>query len=117
MIREGAEERDGILASDLEGSGRNPREQRLERRTVTAIAENSLDREQSLMEAVVDRGNMVAALARVRSNGGSAGIDKMTVEALPGYLREHWPRIKEELLSGSYAPQAVRRVDIPKPGG
>ncbi len=116
MIREGAEERDGILASDLEGSGRHPREQRLECRTVTATAENSLDQVRSLMEAVVDRGNMVAALARVRSNGGSAGIDKMTVAALPRYLREHWPRIKEELLSGSYAPQAVRRVDIPKPG-
>ena len=45
------------------------------------------------------------------------GIDGMTVEALPGYLRMHWPRLREELLAGRYQPQPVKRVTIPKPGG
>jgi RNA-directed DNA polymerase len=84
---------------------------------VTATAEPSSEQAWSLMEAVVERRNMHAALARVRRNGGAAGIDKMPVSALADHLREHWPQIKEQLLSGSYRPQPVRRVDIPKPGG
>ena len=70
-----------------------------------------------LMEEVGDRANLKAALKRVRHNGGSPGIDGMTVEELPGYLKEHWPRIRDQLLSGTYKPQPVRRVDIPKPDG
>ena len=57
------------------------------------------------------------ALRRVESNRGSAGIDEMTVGELRGYLKEHWPRIKEELLEGKYQPVAVRRVEIAKPSG
>ena len=41
----------------------------------------------------------------------------MTVDDLKPYLKEHWPRIREEILAGTYTPQPVRRVDIPKPGG
>jgi RNA-directed DNA polymerase len=70
-----------------------------------------------MMEAVVERKNMMAALRRVEANKGSAGIDDMPVECLRPYLKEHWPRIKEALLSGQYMPQAVRRVNIPKPDG
>jgi RNA-directed DNA polymerase len=70
-----------------------------------------------LMEAVVERGNMQAAWKRVKGNKGSAGVDGMTVEALPAYLREHWPQIKEGLLAGRYEPSPVRQVEIPKPGG
>ncbi len=70
-----------------------------------------------LMERVVERSNLLAALARVKRNGGSAGIDGMTVESLPAYLRRRWPEIREALLSGTYEPQPVRRVEIPKPGG
>jgi len=69
------------------------------------------------MEAVVERGNMQTAWKRVKGNKGAAGVDGMTVEALPAYLREHWPRIKAELLAGRYAPSPVRLVEIPKPGG
>jgi RNA-directed DNA polymerase len=69
------------------------------------------------MEAVCERRNLLAALKRVRRNAGSPGIDGMTVEALPDYLRVHWPRLREELLAGRYQPQPVRRVTIPKPGG
>jgi len=71
----------------------------------------------SLMESVCERRNLLAALARVRRNAGSPGLDGMTVDDLTGYLREEWPRIREELLAGRYQPQAVRRVTIAKPGG
>lgn len=69
------------------------------------------------MERIIGRENMMAAYRRVTANKGAAGIDAMTVERLPPYLKEHWPRIKEELLDGRYTPQPVRGVDIPKPGG
>ena len=70
-----------------------------------------------LMELVVERQNCLAALKRVTGNKGSPGIDGMTVEDLPGFLRQHWPRLREDLLTGRYQPQPVRRVAIPKPGG
>ena len=69
------------------------------------------------MERACERENCKRALARVRANRGSPGVDGMTVEELPGHLREHWPAIREQLLSGTYRPQPVRRVYIPKPGG
>jgi len=50
-------------------------------------------------------------------NGGAPGVDGMTVEELMPYCREHWARIREELVSGRYQPQPVRRVEIPKPDG
>lgn len=70
-----------------------------------------------LLERVLTRPNLQAALKRVRSNKGSPGIDGMTVEELPDYLREHWPALRERLLAGCYQPQAVRRHRIPKSGG
>jgi RNA-directed DNA polymerase len=70
-----------------------------------------------LMEAVVERENMFRALRRVEANKGSAGVDGVTVDVLRACLREHWRRIKEELLEGRYQPQPVRKVEIPKPGG
>ena len=69
------------------------------------------------MEEVVERANLKAALQRVKANKGSPGIDRMTVEALPGYLTEHWPALRDQLLRGTYQPQPVKRVEIPKPGG
>src|SRR5664279_3327157 len=69
------------------------------------------------MEEVVRRENLLSALKRVRANKGSPGIDGMTVEELPDYLKKHWPRIREELLHGDYIPQPVKRVVLPKPGG
>lgn len=70
-----------------------------------------------MMEAVVERENMRLALRRVEANEGAAGVDRMPVDQLRPYLREHWPRIKEELLDGRYKPSPVRAVEIPKPGG
>jgi RNA-directed DNA polymerase len=70
-----------------------------------------------MMEAVVERENMNSALHRVEANKGSAGVDGMPVESLRPFLKKQWPQIKEALLNGQYKPQAVRRVNIPKPDG
>jgi RNA-directed DNA polymerase len=70
-----------------------------------------------LMEEVCERENLKRAWRRVKSNGGAPGVDGMSVEELPGYLVQHWPAIRDQLLSGTYRPQAVRRVEIPKAGG
>jgi RNA-directed DNA polymerase len=69
------------------------------------------------MEEVCERENLKQALKRVRANKGAPGVDGMTVQALPTYLREHWPTIRSMLLEGTYKPQPVRRVEIPKPDG
>jgi RNA-directed DNA polymerase len=80
-------------------------------------AEESPARTERLMEEVCKRENCLQALQRVKTNGGSGGVDGMTVKELPEYLRKHWPAIKESLLSGTYKPKPVRRVEIPKPDG
>jgi RNA-directed DNA polymerase len=72
---------------------------------------------EQLMEEVCERENCGQALARVKANKGSAGVDGMTVRQLPEHLKQHWPVIREQLLSGSYKPQSVKRVEIPKPDG
>jgi RNA-directed DNA polymerase len=70
-----------------------------------------------LMEEVCEQDNCKRALARVRANKGSPGVDGISVHDLPGHLQQHWPAIREQLLSGTYTPQPVRRVEIPKPDG
>jgi RNA-directed DNA polymerase len=69
------------------------------------------------MEEVCERENCKQALRRVKANKGSPGSDGMTVDQLPGHLKEHWPAIRKQLFSGTYKPQPVRRVEIPKPDG
>jgi len=69
------------------------------------------------MEEVCERENCKQALKRVKANKGSPGVDRMTVQQLPEYLKEHWPAIREQLLRGTYKPQPVKRVEIPKPDG
>jgi RNA-directed DNA polymerase len=69
------------------------------------------------MEAIVERGNLWRALAQVKRNKGAGGIDGMSVKDLAPYLKEHWPTIRVQLLEGSYKPQPVRRVEIPKASG
>jgi RNA-directed DNA polymerase len=87
--------------------------------TETLVAKRGTESpaEQQLMEEVCGRENCRQALKRVKANRGSAGIDGMTVEQLPAYLTQQWPAIREQLLSGTYRPQPVRRVEIPKPDG
>ena len=70
-----------------------------------------------LMEEVCERENLKEALRRVKANKGSAGVDRMTVDGIADYLRQHWPAIREQLLSGTYQPKPVKRVEIPKADG
>src|SRR5712672_840085 len=69
------------------------------------------------MEEICERANLKEALRQVRGNKGSAGVDRMTVDQLGDYLKQHWPVIREQLLNGTYEPKPVRRVEIPKPDG
>jgi group II intron reverse transcriptase/maturase len=73
--------------------------------------------DEDLLERVLGRDNMLQALGRVEANRGSPGVDGMTTRQLREYLKEHWPTIREALMSGTYQPSPVRRVEIPKPGG
>ncbi len=103
--------------SHSESSGRKPRGYEMGASSSAARREPVRPEELPLMEAVVARENLLDAYARVMSNKGAAGVDQMPVEQLKPYLQEHWAQIKESLLNGTYQPQAVRRVEIPKPSG
>jgi len=70
-----------------------------------------------LMVEVVSRRNLQVALKRVRKNKGSPGMDGMTVDELPDHLRDNWPVLREQLLTGTYRPSPVKRQQIPKSGG
>lgn len=87
-----------------------------------AFAERAIDRPAEttsamMMEQVVSRQNMLAAYRRVVRNAGAAGVDAISVEDLGSYCNAHWETIRQQLLEGSYKPQPVRAVAIPKPGG
>ncbi|HKS91426.1 MAG TPA: group II intron reverse transcriptase/maturase [Tepidiformaceae bacterium] len=69
------------------------------------------------MEQVVERSNLWSAYQRVVRNKGAPGVDDLEVSEFKDWLKVHWPSVKEALLAGRYMPQAVRRVDIPKPSG
>ena len=88
--------------------------------TESSGATNGPDRPAStnrLMEEICERENLEAALQRVKANKGSPGVDGMTVGDIADHLKQHWPAIRERLLNGTYEPQPVRRVEIPKPDG
>ena len=70
-----------------------------------------------LMEAAVERSNMLCAYERVVKNEGAPGVDGLTVAELKPWLKAHWTKVRQALLAGEYMPSAVRRVDIPKPQG
>jgi RNA-directed DNA polymerase len=70
-----------------------------------------------LMEEVCERANLREALRRVKANKGSPGVDGMTIDEITEHLKQQWPAIREQLLSGTYEPKPVRRVEIPKPDG
>jgi RNA-directed DNA polymerase len=107
------------LAFDPEGRSEAPRasDGGTEMLTAKRRSESPASNDEQLMEEVCERENCLQALKRVKSNKGSAGSDGMTVGQLPGYLKEHWPAIREQLLRGTYKPQPVKRVEIPKPDG
>src|SRR6266849_5927783 len=107
-----------VLAFTVEGRSEAPQARREGTESSTAKREcESPAIPEQVMEEVCERENCLRALKRVKSNKGSPGIDGMTVGELPGYLKQHWLAIREQLLSGTYEPQAVRRVEIAKPDG
>lgn len=72
---------------------------------------------ETLMEEICERSNLEQALKRVVGNQGASGVDSMSTEELPEYLKTHWSRLKKQLFQGTYTPQPVKRVVIPKPSG
>src|ERR1700757_2860061 len=107
-----------VLAFTGEGRSEAPRAPRegTESFPANCETENPAGEEQ-LMEEVCGRENCLRALRRVKANKGSRGIDGRRVGELPGYLKQHWPALREQLLSGTYQPQPVKRVKIAKPDG
>jgi RNA-directed DNA polymerase len=103
----------------LANASRGEAPKRMSGGTETPTAEREAESlaEGQLMEQVCERENLKRALARVKRNKGSAGVDAMSVAELSGYLKGHWPEIRGRLLAGQYQPQPVRRVEIDKPGG
>lgn len=96
--------------------GETPNSQRSVEASTAANDEGRSSKEH-LMEQIVCESNVLAAMKRVRRNKGSPGIDGMKVEELPEYMAVNWWRIREELIAGSYRPQPVKRVEIPKSSG
>ena len=108
----------GVLAFATGGRSEAPRP--VEEGTETIMAKQrteSLAKSERLMEEVCEYENCTRAWKRVKANKGSPGVDGMTVQQLPDYLKQQWPEIREQLLQGTYQPQPVQRVEIEKPEG
>jgi RNA-directed DNA polymerase len=104
------------LGAGATGEARSAATQESESRAAKACLERPAAAEPS-MEAIVERSNLLKALEQVQRNKGAPGVDGMTIGKLAPYLKEHWPAIRVQLLEGSYKPQPVRRVEIPKATG
>src|SRR6516165_8944615 len=104
------------FSSALTGEAREAGREETEASGAASGSENPASTNR-LMEAVCERENLKAAWRQVRGNKGSPGVDGMTAVGLKDYLKQHWPAIREQLLNGTYEPQPVRRVEIPKPDG
>jgi RNA-directed DNA polymerase len=108
----------GVLAFPVESRSDAPKA--AEKGTEMPMAKRkaeSLARTERLMEEVCELENCKQALQRVKANKGSPGIDGMTVDQLPQYLKQHGLEIGEQLRNGTYQPQPVKRVEIDKPDG
>ena len=105
------------LEPEAKGEARSAGAQGTEARLARAGPERPAAGQGPSMEAVVEPGNLKKALARVRRNKGAPGIDGMRVDELGDHLKDHWSEIRTRLLDGSYTPQPVRRVEIPKASG
>jgi RNA-directed DNA polymerase len=85
--------------------------------THRALNQDEATPTQELLQAVLASDNLARAWKRVKANKGAPGIDGVTIEDFPAHAREHWPALRAQIEGGRYRPQAVRRVEIPKPGG
>ena len=117
MHERGADTRAETPGPPRKAGGGTAEDTGLVRQACAAPDEHAEDETLLLMERVVHRQNMLAAHRRVVRNRGAAGVDGMTVDDLWGYCRGHWARIREQMLNGTYQPQPVRSVEIPKPAG
>src|ERR1700738_2464074 len=107
-----------VLAFTEEGRSEAPKASQEGTESLTAKCETERPaRHEQWMEEVCKRENCWQAYKRVKANKGSSGIDGMKVGELSDYLKQHWPSIREQLLRGTYQPQPVKRVEIPKPDG
>ena len=107
-----------VLAFTEQGRSEAPKASQEGTESLTAKCETERPAShEQLMEEVCERENCWQAYKRVKANKGSPGIDGMKVGEFSGYLKQHWPTIREQLLKGTYKPQPVRRVEIPKPDG
>lgn len=117
-MRDGEQEKKiDISEAERRGQGRKPEAAQLSGSNLPGNIEETGPAQPDLIERILARGNMLKALQAVKANQGPTGVDGMEVKQLRGYLREYWAEIREQILNGSYKPQPVRRVDIPKPGG
>ena len=94
-------------------SGKTPEDELM----AGALSNPASERVTSLFEHVLKKENLRQALRQVRRNRGAPGIDGMSIDELPGYLKDHWLGIKDALQNERYRPQPVKRVEIPKPDG
>jgi RNA-directed DNA polymerase len=117
MKEAGPEKKIEISEADQRGQGRKPEAAQVSGSNFPGGKEQAGPKEPDLIERMLERGNLLKALQAVEANRGAAGVDGMEVKQLRAYLREHWVEVREQILSGNYAPRPVRRVDIPKPGG
>ncbi len=99
------------------GAGRKLSTKRSGAERCTAASGRTKSEDHTLMEAVVERGNLQAAYQRVVNNEGAPGVDDVRIPEFKDWLKMHWPSVKTALLEGRYMPRPVRRVDIPKPSG
>jgi RNA-directed DNA polymerase len=105
------------FAAEEAGEARRNRVQGVEVTAVSRATESPAKTTDVSMEAICRPENLSRALRRVQANKGGPGVDGMTVALLPAHLKAHWPQIREQLLSGTYKPQPVKRVEIEKPEG
>src|SRR6202051_2728778 len=104
------------FASSPMGEARTAGREESESQRTTSAPESPAGTDR-MMEEIVERENLKEALRRVKANKGAPGVDAMTVNQLGASLKQHWPAIREQLLSGTYRPKPVKRVEIPKPDG
>lgn len=98
-------------------TGRHPGRARMGASTPPSDGANRVAHREDLIKQMTERGNMKAAWKKVRRNDGSAGIDGRDMDATLAYLNDHWETVEAQLIAGTYRPDAVKRVEIEKPGG
>jgi RNA-directed DNA polymerase len=117
MSEEDAARKAGKLEQSRKAGGGTAEDTTTARQALAARGGKANEEAPFLIEEVLRRENVLRAYKRVVANGGAPGVDGMKVDELMAYCREHWPRIREEIRSGTYRPQPVKTVEIPKPGG